>query len=77
MSARWCLTCRVERGVKGVRWSLVKGGGGAIRLCRHTHALVVAFEKTFKITFFFVAYNPRVTQEITVVQAKKKKSKGK
>lgn len=76
MSACWCLTCRVERGVKGVRWSLVKGGGGAIRLCRHTHALVVAFEKTFKITFFSWPIIHVLPQEITVVQAKKK-SKGK
>lgn len=72
VSARWCLTCRVERGVMGVRWSLVKGGGGAIRLCRHTHALVVAFEKTFKITFFFVAYNPRVTPRNYGSSSKKK-----
>lgn len=46
------------RGYDGHWW---RKGGGAIRLCRRTHALIVAFEQTFKITFFFVAYNPRVT----------------
>lgn len=46
------------RGYDGHWW---RKGGGALRLCRHTHTLVVASEQTFKVTFLFVAYNPRVT----------------